>query len=58
MQEKFTLTENEQLFSLELGEKMQLVYPKAKTLHFIRQFAYAYHAEKELPQSLAGMVLN
>jgi len=58
MQEKFTLTEKEQLFLLKLEGKMQLVYPKSKTLHFIRQFAYAYHAEKELPQSLAGMVLN
>jgi len=58
MQQKITLTENEQLFSLELGKKMQLVCPKAKTLHFIRQFAYAYHAEKELPLPLSSMILN
>ena len=58
MQQKITLSEEEQLFSLELGKKMPLVYPKAKTVQFIKQFACAYHAEKALPRSLAGMILN
>jgi len=58
MQEKFTLTRNEQLFSLEHSKKMLPVYPKAQTLNFIRQFAYAYHTERDLPLPLAAMVLN
>jgi hypothetical protein len=58
MYQKFTLTENERLFPLELGKKMLTVYPKAETLNFIKQFAYAYHAEKILPLPLSVMILN
>jgi len=58
MQEKFTLIENEQLISLELSKKMPAIYPKARTLNFIKQFAYAYHTEKGLPAPLAAMILN
>ena len=58
MQYKFTLTEIEKLLSLKSGENMLIVYPKAKTLNFIKQFAYAYHAERELPQPLSAMILN
>ena len=58
MQQKFTLTGIEQLFLLESDEKMPVVYPKAQTLTFIKQFACAYHAERELPLPLAAMVLN
>ena len=58
MQEKFTLIENEQLISLELSKKMLAIYPKARTLNFIEQFAYAYHTEKGLPAPLAAMILN
>jgi hypothetical protein len=32
--------------------------PGSDTLAFIVQFAHAYHVEKKLPSSLAGMVLN
>jgi hypothetical protein len=58
MHYKFTLTKIERLFSLETDKKMLLAYPKAKTLNFIKQFAYAYHAERELPQPLSAMILN
>jgi len=58
MHKKFTLTEIERLFSFESEEKMLTVYPRAKTLNFIRQFAYAYHAERELPPPLAAIILN
>jgi len=59
MQQKFTLTEMEQLVSLESSDKtMQIVYPKVQTLNFIKQFAYAYHAEREIPLSLAAIILN
>ena len=58
MHQKFTLTEVERSFSLDSGKNMLIVYPKAKTLNFIKQFAYAYHAEKELPPKLAAMILN
>ena len=58
MQQKFTLTESERLFSFESDKKMLRVYPKAQTLNFIKQFAYAYHVEKELPIPLASIILN
>jgi hypothetical protein len=59
MEQKFTLTEMERLFSFESSDKkMQLIYPKAQTLNFIKQFAYVYHAERNLPLSLAAMILN
>jgi len=59
MQQRFTLTEQERLFSLEPREKKMLItYPKAQTLNFIKQFAYAYHAAEELPSPLATMILN
>jgi len=58
MRQKFTLTEVERSFSFDSGKNMLIVYPKAKTLNFIKQFAYAYHAERELPPQLAAMILN
>ena len=58
MHQKITLTEMERLYSHESGKNMFIVYPKAKTLKFIKQFAYAYHAERELPLPLAAMILN
>ena len=58
MYQKITLTEIERLLLNESGKNMLIVYPKAKTLNFIKQFAYAYHAEKELPPPLAAMILN
>ena len=58
MRQKFTLTEIELLYSLELGKKMQLVSPKAQTLNFIKQFAHTYHAERKLPLPLASIILN
>ena len=58
MLQKSTLTDSERLFSLESDKKMLKIYPKAQTLNFIKQFAYAYHVERELPLPLAAMVLN
>jgi len=58
MQLKFTPTEMEQFFPLESSDKKMQDYPKAQTLNFIKQFAYAYHLEGEMPLSLAAMVLN
>jgi len=58
MQQKITLTEMEQMFPIDSSEKKMQNYPKAQTLNFIRQFAYAYHAEGKLPLSLATMILN
>ena len=59
MEQRFTLTEMGLLFSLEPHEKkMPTAYPKAQTLNFIKQFAYAYHAEKDLPLSLSSIILN
>ena len=58
MQHKYTLTEIERLFTFESDKKMLMVYPKIQTLDFIRQFAYAYHTEKELPLPLGAMILN
>lgn len=59
MQQKSTLTEQERLFSLMSQKKaMPTVYPKAQTLNFIKQFAYAYHTERNLPPPLASMILN
>jgi len=58
MQEKFTLTKDEQIFSLELSKTMLLIYPKIQTLNFIKQFACAYHTERELPSPLGAMILN
>jgi len=58
MNRKFTLTKTEQLLSIDSDQKMITVYPKASTLNFIRQFAYAYHSERSLPSPLDGMILN
>ena len=58
MQQKFTLTEIEWLFSFESDKKMPVVCPKTQTVNFIKRFAYAYHTERELPSPLAGMILN
>ena len=58
MQQKFTPIEVEKLFSYETGNKKLIVYPKVQTLNFIKQFAYAYHTERELPLPLAAMMLN
>ena len=58
MYKKITLTEIGRSFSLESDKKMFKSYPKAETLNFIRQFAYAYHSQRELPQPLAAMILN
>lgn len=32
--------------------------PQQDTLGYIMQFAYTYHVERELPESLSGMILN
>ena len=58
MQQKFTLGESERLFSFETNKKMSRIDPKAQTLKFIKQFAHAYHSERELPLPLAAMILN
>jgi hypothetical protein len=58
MHKKFTLTEIEQLVSLQLDEKMLIHYPRTQTLNFIKQFAYVYHTERMLPSPLASMILN
>ena len=58
MYQKITLTEMEQLSSHDPDKKMLTVYPKAKTLNFIKQFAYAYHNEQVLPLPLGEMILN
>ena len=58
MYQKITLNEVKQSFSFESDKNMIIVYPKTKTLNFIKQFAYAYHAEKDLPPQLAAMILN
>jgi len=58
MYQKFTPIEIEYQFSFKLGEKMLVLSPKAKTLSFIKQFAYAYHEESRLPAPLAAMILN
>jgi len=55
MYRKITLTEIGNSLS---DKKMFTSYPKAETLNFIRQFAYAYHAERELPLPLSSMILN
>ena len=58
MHKKITLTEIEQLVSFEFDKNMIIKYPKTQTLNFIRQFAYAYHAERMLPTPLDSMILN
>jgi len=58
MQQKFTLTKNEQPFSIDSKKEMQAVFPKAQTLDLIKQFACVYHSEGKLPLPLAAMVLN
>jgi len=59
MHQKFTLTEIEQSFLFESSDKkMQVAYPKAQTVNFIRQFAYVYHTERKIPMPLAAMILN
>ena len=58
MQQKFTLTENEQLFLRESSKKMPVLPPKVQILDFIKQFACVYHTEGKLPSPLAAMILN
>jgi len=58
MYKKITLTEIGRSFSLESDKKMFTSYPKTETLNFIRQFAYSYHSQRELPLPLAAMILN
>jgi len=58
MQQKFTPAEIEKSFSYESGYERLIVYPKAQTLNFIKQFAYAYHEERKLPAPLAVIMLN
>jgi len=58
MQQKITPFEIEEPFSFESVNERLTVYPKSQTLNFIKQFAYAYHAERNLPLPLAGMILN
>jgi len=58
MHQKFTLKRNEQLYSNESGKNMLLVYPKVKTLNFLKQFACVYHTERELPLPLSAIILN
>ncbi|MDR0507223.1 MAG: hypothetical protein LBH32_10490 [Dysgonamonadaceae bacterium] len=43
---------------MEKEDVLDTLNPKKKTLTLIMQFASAYHVEKALPASLAGMVLN
>jgi len=58
MQEKFTPIENERLFTFSPGKKMSIAHPKTQTLLFLKQFAYVYHAERDLPLPLVAMILN
>jgi len=58
MHQKFTLTNIERSYSLDSNKNMLIACPSSKTLNFIKQFAYAYHAERELPPQLAAMILN
>lgn len=32
--------------------------PHKDTLAYILQFAHAYHVEKELPETISGLILN
>jgi hypothetical protein len=58
MSQKFTLIVAKNFFSVAIRNHRQLLSPKKRTLSFIKQFAYAYHVENNLPQSLSAMVLN
>ena len=58
MHQKFTPIRFEDLFSFKQSDKMLIASPKAKTLNFIKQFAYAYHEEKRLPSPFSSMILN
>jgi len=58
MQQKITPVEFRKSFSHEHGNERLIIYPKTQTLNFIRQFAYAYHSERELPLPLSSMILN
>jgi len=55
---KITPIEIEYVFTFKPCEKKLIESPKAKTLSFVRQFAYAYHTESRLPAPLATLILN
>ncbi|MDR0733445.1 MAG: hypothetical protein LBF08_05230 [Dysgonamonadaceae bacterium] len=58
MNRKFTHQETLNFFSPADNENMSALNPGKQTIFAVRQFAYAYHVEKKLPQTLNGLILN
>ena len=58
MYKKSTLNESSDYYHVVKKEKNQGLKPKKDTLAFLMQFARVYHAEKDIPSPLSGMVLN
>jgi hypothetical protein len=58
MSRKFTHQETTDFFSVIDGESMKELNPGKQITFLIRQFAYTYHIEKKLPQTLNEIILN
>jgi len=59
MYRKFTQKVNDN--DCRIAQKIKMskpMSPRKETLSFLMQFSRSYHVEKELPESLSGMVLN
>jgi cold shock CspA family protein len=58
MNQKFTHQETKEFFSVIDTEDMKELNPGKQVIFLVRQFAYAYHVEKKLPQALNRIILN
>lgn len=52
------VTQDQKETNAALMNRKEKMFPRKDTLHFIKQFACSYHAEKKLPAILPGIVLN
>lgn len=58
MNQKFTHQETRDFFSTVNNGDIRALRPGKHVICLVRQFAYAYHVEKKLPQTLSGIILN
>lgn len=58
MNQKITHQETRDFFSIVNNEDVRVLNPGKQVICLVRQFAYAYHVEKKLPQTLSGIILN
>ncbi|MDR1631999.1 MAG: hypothetical protein LBR97_03840 [Dysgonamonadaceae bacterium] len=59
MNQKITHQETRGFFSvIDTNKDIKKLNPGKQVVFLVRQFAYAYHVEKKLPQTLNRIILN